>query len=219
MKSINYTLALSSFLVASTVVGNAAISINGTNYVDYDATTSAIVDNAGNVIADGSGFVAIGSFGSMSIADIQALTDGTAMASAFDELSSGTMGAAGFDGVWSASFEDAGDTSSLAGQPIYTVIGNGSDLSLSDQFFVYYHGDVNGTGLFLEDPGNNTDAVVAEGAASTGSVVIGEHGNFNYDFGAGNNAAYNLVTIPVPEPTSTALLGLGAFAFVLRRRR
>ncbi|MGB0992066.1 MAG: PEP-CTERM sorting domain-containing protein [Akkermansiaceae bacterium] len=208
-------ISILSFFVFSAVTAQAAITVRVTNVVDFDSTTSAIVDNTGTVLTNGSGFVAVGSFDGLDDSQIQAAFAGGNLDSAFTELAATTINLG--DGLWDFAANAAGDTSAFTAKSMFTVVANGNTLASSDQFFVYRHSSVNGTGNFNEAPSNNDDAVTAIGLRGTGSIVIGGHDNFQFDFGAGNQSAFNLVA--VPEPSSTALLGLGGLAFVLRRRR
>jgi len=198
-------------------VGNteAVLSIKSSNLLGFDNTTSAVVDNTGAAIAVGTGYVGVGSFGALTDIEIQALGNSTDIDSSFSSVGSTDFNV--LDGLWDANIEKAGDTSGDVGTAIFTVLGNGADISSSTQFLIYRHSSVNGTGNFNETPNANGDALIAEGAGSTGSIVVGAHGNFQHDFGAGSFDAYNLVV--VPEPSSTALLGLGGVALFLRRRR
>ncbi|MBK1831458.1 PEP-CTERM sorting domain-containing protein [Verrucomicrobiaceae bacterium R5-34] len=210
------SLSLVAVVISVFASANAAISIRSTNIVDFDSTTSAIVDNTGNVLASGSGFVGVGTFGDLTDEQIQAFSSASLIDSSFNLLGSTDMNVG--DGLWSEPVNEIGDTSAFLGESIFTVIGNGDSIADSDQFFIYRHSTVNGTGTFNQDPNTNGDAVVADGASASGSIVLGGNGDFQFDFGAGSTDAFNLVTL-VPEPSSTALLGLGGLALLIRRRR
>lgn len=212
---VSVTIYSAILAFAGLTVSNAALSIKTLNVVGFDSTTSAIVDNTGNVIPQDTGIVAIGTFGDLTDVEIQALSNGSSIESSFAAVGFTDMNLG--DGLWEDIINNPNDTSAFVGQSIFTVVGNGSTLASSDQFLIYRHSSVNGTGDFNQDPNTNGDAFVAEGGASTGSLVVGGHGTFEHDFGAGDVAAFNLV--PVPEPSSTALLGLGGLALILRRRR
>jgi len=197
-------------------IAHAALTIRSTNLIGFNATTSAIVDNAGNVISNGEGIIAVGTFGALSDSDIQNLGSASAISSSFDIVGSTAFNSG--DGLWDASITNSGDTSSFVGQSIFTVIGDGDTVADSTQFFIYRHSTVNGTGNFVENPNSNADASVADDAAATGSIVIGGNGDFQHDFtNTGATDAFNLVA--VPEPSSTTLLGLGGLALIMRRRR
>ena len=214
---MKYNKLIAAFISIGFVTGisQAALSIKTLNVVDFDSSTAAFVDNTGNVIAQNTGVVAVGSFVGLNDADIQSLSNGAEISGAFNMAGSTNMNLG--DGLWEAIINNPGDTSSLVGQAIFTVVGNGATIAVSDQFFIYRHSSVNGTGDFVQDPNNNEDASVAHGANSTGSILVGEFGNFQHDFSAGSFDAFNLVV--VPEPSSTALLGLGGLALLIRRRR
>lgn len=215
---MNNTIKIGFFAALAGIASlEAGLTISSSNLLGFDATTSAMVDNAGNAILNGQGVVAVGSFGAMTDGDIQALSSAGEFAANFAIAGSTAMNS-GFDGLWSNPVNNTDDPSGFAGLPIFTLVGNGDSIGESTQFFVYRHSDLNaGTGTFNEAPGTNEGAIVAAGGGATGSVVVGDHGVWTHDFGAGAVDAFNLVT--VPEPSSTALLGLGGVALLLRRRR
>lgn len=76
---------------------------------------------------------------------------------------------------------------------------------------------------------DNTYSATANGtlletAGGTSVFTAGDTGNGDMFFGVeafntGTRAFDNLCVTPVPEPTSTALLGLGGIALILRRRK
>jgi len=204
-----------SAITISISIGNAALSIRTSNVDGFDNSTNAIVDNAGNAIPLTTGIVAVGSFGTLTDEDIRALGSASAISSSFSLVVSTDFNV--LAGLWDANPTKAGDTSADAGRAIFTVIGNEATVADSTQFLIYRHSAANGSGNFNETPNANTDAFVGNGANATGNLVVGGFDNFQHDFGAGEFAAFNLVA--VPEPSSTALLGLGGLALIIRRRR
>ena len=211
-----------SILAAVTTYASAALTIQSSNLIGFDATTSAIVDNTGRVLVsntadatESNGSVFVGTFGSLADSAIQSLGSGSDIAAVFTVAGSVDIGTTAPAGLFDATLNVPGDTSALAGQAIFTVIGNEATIEGSDQFLIYRHSEVNGTGTFVELPSLNGPAIVD--ASTLSNLVVGEHNNFTSDFGAGDVAAFNLVAIP--EPSSTALLGLGGLALILRRRK
>lgn len=219
MKYIAKTAAF--FLLASLSSSEAALSIKSTNLLGFDSTTSAIVDNTGRALTSGTapghatlsnGNVSIGTFGSLTDSQIQAIGSGLAVDAAFNSAGEASIS----NGLWEQIINNTGDTTAFDSKPIFTVIGNATTIADSTQFLIYRHSAVNTNGNFKQDPDTNEAAIV--NAALTSSLVVGKHGDFQFDFGTGTPVdAFNLV--PIPEPSSAVLLGLGGVAFFLRRRR
>ena len=69
-----------------------------------------------------------------------------------------------------------------------------------------------------ETVGTNDVASFAIAAGDQISFVVGSNGNF----GGGETAVQGIISVQevaIPEPSSLAILGLGAIGFVVRRRR
>lgn len=190
-------------------------NLNGVN----DSESSLVFsDNTGAVVAKDTGFIAIGTF-IISNAEIASLNSSANIDSAFMQFGSG-----GDFSVTDGAFETlaSGDpdavfdgVNSYTGKNVYIVIGNGSSLAASTEFLVW------DSGLKFEntEPTGSPDEVTLH--AGTGDLVIGRDDKDTYDLsglgGSATEAAFTLVQ--VPEPSSTALLGLGGLAMLLRRRR
>ncbi|MDC0088063.1 PEP-CTERM sorting domain-containing protein [Akkermansiaceae bacterium] len=205
-----------SLIILVAPMASAALSIVSTNNAGFNSNTSAIVDNTGTAIAQNTGVISVGTFGSLTDGQIQSLGSAGIISSSFDAVGSTNFNL--LDGIFEDTIQNVGDTTRFVGQNIFSVIGNGNTIAGSTQFLIYRHSDVNTTGQFVGLPNLNGAAVVADGNGSTGSLLVGGFNNFTNDFGAGEFAAFNLVTV-VPEPSSSALLAIAGVGFVLRRRR
>ncbi len=102
-----------------------------------------------------------------------------------------------------------------------------SGSSAGGSFSVQWTTDViNGTETWT-----TAESIAQTGAANSGfiqeNVVIDQAGDVKVrivmDAGSGNGSSFDLMSVtdftPVPEPSSTALLGLGGLALILRRRK
>ena len=178
--------------------------------IDGSAATGAITDNAGNRLVNGSGVASLGVF--TSDADVTTATSVSNLLTFYTEVGNNTFGSgftgAAFDGVVQ---RDISGTS-VSGQ-IYSIIGNAATLAASTEVFVYKH-----TGFsFAADPGPPANDTLI--ISSQSDILIGGYDKTTHDFGGGDVASFNLEPVLVPEPSSTALLGLGGVALLLRRRR
>lgn len=97
---------------------------------------------------------------------------------------------------------------------IYLVVGNNSTLSLADEFFIFKF-----TETFQSVETSGTPTVDFTNSTS-GTVLVGNPGPL-VDTGFFTDVpTFRTESIAaVPEPSSTALLGLGTVGFLLRRRR
>jgi hypothetical protein len=111
---------------------------------------------------------------------------------------------------------DSGDSGTLAGETTYLIVGHaqwGANGAANDTVTLY----LPGTDLTLGSAVAQSVGVVDQ---STFDLINTNHGN-------GLSSRWDEIRIgatyadvsPVPEPTTTALLGLGGLALILRRRR
>lgn len=76
-----------------------------------------------------------------------------------------------------------------------------------------------GTGLFTQDAnGNSTVAVPAAHQSTLHVSALGTGGGNNQRYGI-DGVGFDIEVLVIPEPSSTALLGLGALGLLGRRRR
>jgi hypothetical protein len=121
----------------------SGFTVSFLNINSADSTAVPILDNNGDPIALGSGFVAAGTFATLpgSIDDVRSFTPFGEGNSAFLN----TLGVGGFfDGNRSAPIPE-GTTDAPVNQSVYLVIGNGADLVSSTEFAVFDPGLVFGT--------------------------------------------------------------------------
>ena len=121
----------------------SGFTVSFLNINSADSTAVPILDNNGDPIALGSGFVAAGTFATLpgSINEVRTFTPFGEGNSAF----SNTLGVDGFfDGNRSAPIPE-GTIDAPVNQSVYLVIGNGADLVSSTEFAVFDPGLVFGT--------------------------------------------------------------------------
>ncbi len=209
-------IAFATFLVASQ---GYAFDVAGTNVLSADATAVPIVDNAGNPIAQGGGYIAIGTFSDVPTNETSMLIPTTFTAFGTPNGANGNsfangIGADGFYDFSSSASIPEGSTDAPVGEQAYVVIGNALTLADSEFFAVLTLGEVFGTenlagsgGLTININDSNVDS----------ALVVG---NRLDDFEIANVATFNRAVqlVGVPEPSS-ALLSLVGLAFIARRRR
>lgn len=218
MKSVLITTLLG---IASAAVVNAA-AIRAQNFSDDATQARPIVTSNGNTPPANSGSVTVGSFRTFTDAQIQAvntvadlqalLADFVAFANSLSNPTRiGSPAAADAPGLYAADLSapiNAGDP--LVGKSIYTLIGNGSNISTSNQLAVV-----------KDDQTFNVDAPVYQANAfiyePSSVVLVGSAGpSVRIDVLGANFESLRLRTIPEPSMAMLGLLGLG---LVARRRR
>ncbi len=135
-------------------------------------------------------------------------------------------------------FSSGVTTADAATDALYTNAGYSggtitlTGLNIGDQYEIQaFHGDNRGGALSTRvmNVGDGTTVATTSGAVSTsGSWIIGtftaDAATQDFHSSHGTNVsselnAYQLRNVTVPEPSSTALLGLGGLALILRRRK
>ena len=125
------------------LVPASGFTVSFLNVASADNTAVPILDNNGDPIALGSGFVAAGTFESMpgSIDEVRSFTPFGEGNSSF----SNPIGVDGFFDVTRSAPIPAGTTDAPVGASVYLVIGDGADLASSTEFAVFDPGLVFGT--------------------------------------------------------------------------
>jgi len=205
------------FLALSSANLCAVTTVNVSNLDEVSTDDRAIVDNSGSVIALSTGsiqvgyfdtFVSLGDFGTANrnelLADFQEFSTTT-------ENFANTFNAPGF---FSVQFDETiNDLDPIVGKTMHTIVGNGLTLATSTDFVVFRHDGE----LFAEEVagvgGNSglvrpTDGTLMLGAENGDITVLGTL-----------VGSYRMALVPIPEPSSAALLGLGGLALLMRRRR
>ncbi len=175
------------------------LSVVVTNFAGPE--TVPIVDASGSLPAIGSGVVAVGMF-----PDEVDFSDASAVKEAFIQFGlSFTLGFNGFSGVYQGLVNGAtveGDA--FWGRAIYTVIGNGTSVALSNQLLVYKH-----QVKFVEAaPGAVIEARLTN---DPDALVFGGSGNFTSNVGpVPGRPALNMIKTgedDLPEPQHISISG------------
>ncbi len=203
------------------LLGLAAAGARGGNVVysnDSDPHPIALA-GAGDLVPDGTGFVAVGSF-TLGEAALAAASDSAAnyAAVAADFIAFGTgstFGVAGQGGMFSAaSTAPLPAGSSLEGLPIFLVAGNGADLASSNQLWMFRSGET-----FGADGGDAFSArIELDAEFPAGQLLVGEPVPLALPGAGGVFDGSRMVAI-IPEPGAGALLACGLVGAALRRRR
>ena len=179
------------------------------------ASTQSVVDNAGNIVTDG--FAAIGTIPDPALPTL--FSGGNDLASIFNVFGSpgrigSTTGLIALNGVYniqaSADFSDP--ATAERGQPIYLVLGNGTDLSSSSQVGLLR------VGMFPTAEPSLLTINVDQGA----EVIFGDYDRFRVSPGSAFGNPIDpapAFSFFVPEPTSSLLVGVALLSALARRRR
>lgn len=202
---------------------HAVIYVVGGSNVSDAVSDQVVVDNTG-ALTSGGATASLGYFNS--IADPSSASR-SALAADFVALATSDFGETDptVNGLFDMTTNidtDVGTTySDAVGNDLYLFIGNKATLGASDY-------------IGLVDIGQQLSGIVGPGPFQTkinysagnfgvgGTIILGQTTMNNVNFITGNTTSFSTGTFEltqVPEPSSTALLGLGGVAFLLRRRR
>ncbi len=203
-----------------------AFTVSFINITATDATSVPLVDNAGDPIAVGSGFISVGTFTTApnftgTPGDIQVIQN------TFNEFGTGNSvfsNVPSIDGFFDGS-RDApipfGSTAPPVGESVFLVIGDGNSLATSTQFAVFDPGQVFGTDTAVGSGALDIDLNSA--TLDADSLLFGnilEDQSLDAVAGLVFEETIQLSdgTAAIPEP-STGLLALFAGLGLVGRRR
>jgi hypothetical protein len=207
MKKLKYTLAA---VTLSTTVASAA-----TSTVNAITTDFFYGENSDGSIAD-TASVYMGTFTSAPDS-MTSLTDAINNFVRFDGDTQFTADADGYFGPNTQFQQDPGD--SFVGDRIYLLmvdVDNFGDLNSASQYAII--GDTSWT--FTASPSPSASIDLDLRSFDESGIIVGSKDQITISGGIfdGTFDTVQMVTA-VPEPSSTALLGLGSVALLLRRRR
>jgi len=197
MKKIISTIALSVVLPVTSYA--VTITIDTAAFVNF---------SNGDRVTDNTGTVSIGTYDA--IPNFDSSSSVADLLTSYDEFASGSFqdSFGGLDGFFGFTItEDIIPGSEFDGSDVYLVLGDGDTLASSDEFLVWRAtANPEGNVFLAPDPVAGPTAVQLNNA--TGDLL----------FGSFDGTAFTLAET-VPEPSSSALLGFGGLALILRRRR
>ena len=202
LKHIAVSLAL-----IGTAFGGSVTVTNNTG-----ASSQSVLDNAGNPV-DG-GYAAIGT---VTEAALATLSSGSDLAAAFDIFGSSasigsTSGLIALNGVYNVQVSGDFNTDARAGAPIYLVLGNAADLASSTEAAILQVGN-----FPASEP-----AVSVINVDDSASLIWGDYtrtASPGTSFGQPIAPRPALALQPVPEPSSSLLIGLAGLTLLIRRKR
>jgi len=201
-------------IVALLCVGTGAYAMS----VAWAGENTGITTDGINGTAQGS-LVAIGTFGTMSNAQITALgANPTAVWAAFNSWATGAIGD-GEDSTALGTFtESSGPTGSgFFNATIYMVAFNGPTAASS----TYVGAASAGSSLWKFPPDDASQTGIDVGQLTALTILIGSYnvGNFNNLYQSATDDSWKLATQAVPEPSTMMLVGTGLLGLLAIRRR
>ncbi len=207
------TIILTS-LIASAGFANAAV---------------ALVDFSNNVNTTTAGWDVLGvsgATGNGADVAVTTLTTGWQLAIDFDNTAAVGVGGAGIAGAAGATITEANaivDGFFIQNNTDVITL-NFSNLTAGANYDFVAHTGRNGGGADATVGGVTSTWAAGGGQELSFTQQASGTGTLSFTFSsAGNNATLNALSIadgaPIPEPSSTALLGLGGLALILRRRK
>jgi hypothetical protein len=216
------TLALVSLAALATAANGASLQVDNITS-GFDGNDLALLDNAGNGLAAGGGFVAVYDFGAGAGSPpsnvVALVANGANGLLASIDLQPGNAPVSGalFTLLDFANPGPPNGAGALDGTDLYLMIGNGSNAGDSTELALI------NTGLRT----GNSDAPIPSSLAfslrSGADVIVGSIVATTVDWagvgGSNGHSTAGLRLDAVPEPTSSMLLGLAGLAFFIRRKR
>lgn len=218
--------------LAAALVPAHGFNISVTNAPSASPAAVPILDNTGTPIAQGSGYVASGTFSSLptSIAEIRTAFSPFGTPAAGQSTAFGGSPVNGlFDSTRGLTLRpplDAGQTA-IVGQAIYVVFGNGADLASSTQFAVFDGQEVIGQDAEnLAAPESEVSVQITDTTLTPERLLFGDlvtgvaaaDSGLPIDFNEGIRLSDG-ATPPIPEPSTSLLAALAGLALAARRRR
>lgn len=179
--------------------------------------TNVVYDNSGTLLALNTGYVGIGTF-LISNASIASISTAGGLETAFTQF-----GTASDFNIVSGAFSDSTSDNvntpfTYTGNNVYIVIGNAASIATSTEFLVWD----SGVAFFDTAPNGGPSDVLLDVGAIGSELVIGRDDLYTFDHsgdgGSATEAAFSTSAL-IPEPSSTAMLGLGGMMLLLRRRK
>lgn len=207
MKKLALILAGCGFLALPAF---SATTISANNVNDGETAASFVILLEGTRVPTGTGTIALGTFTGAITENSTNISEILANFEQFGESSTFGGVGDGVDGLYSLAI-DGTVSASLAGQNMYTVIGNGSTLESSSHLLILQN-----SVTFVADPNPNPNAIVGDEALST---IAGGYGTTGNDPGLDPFSNFYQLEMVIPEPSTVLLTSLGAGFLLFRRRR
>lgn len=203
-----------------TVSAHGASYTVGNSSLGFDA--NGVTDNAGNLLSGTQASAAFGYFDSdasvTSATSSSDLLDGDWNQFGTSEVNfTEPTAPTNFQGLFESQGTEVANLEDFSGQSIYLVIGKGETLSTSTEFLVYKFDTQFGS--TVDEPINTTVVLDADTIQMSNLLVGGVGGDQSVSSLDPVAQATFFTAVLVPEPSSTALLGLGGLALLIRRRR
>ena len=187
----------------------------------------AIFSESGSFLSDPPGKIFIGGFDSFTTTSAITTafsTNFAALASDFDSIASvnieeDDIATGGIQGIHDSATSGL-NPSSVNGRSVAIWISTTGDYTqASGEHLIYVTNESFALDLGPPFPEESYSVLLRPGSDSgNGTLAVGGFSNYFFDFGNGNQAAFN--TVAIPEPGSALLLSLvGAAGFVFYRRK
>jgi hypothetical protein len=207
------TKAIIPLVLLSAVASSSAFTVafSSLDPFHYITTPDAIIppNVLPTLVAEGSGFVAVGFFTTLADVDLATSTTSVLGVNFVQFGASTTFGAGFYDG--SADGGRIGAASQFLNKNIYTVLANESTIASSTQLAIF-----KSNLTFTQDDALAIPTAVTAAIDVDGQFLMGASGP-DLDYGSGSFGSVALQTA-VPEPSALLLSSLGVMVLARRKR-